>query len=352
MVESFNYDAEMRIAVLTHDDSPNAYYRAHMPMQALQQRGHQVAFAWIRGPADVPALAALRGFDIVYFWRLFYPPIWKLARALAASGIGVVWDNDDDLAALPKHIPAHRQYGGPNARRTRFDMRAMMQAAHVVTAPSRGLAGELERVGGKRVTVVENYLSDVFDRPRTGKSSVTIGWTASLEHYQDWQGLKLAPLMERLLDEHHDLEIKSIGVRLGLRASRYERANRVLVTDLPRFVSNFDIGIAPLTDVPFNRARSNIKLKEYAAVGVAWVASDVGPYRGMGEEQGGVVVSEDGWYDVLNALVVDAKRRRKLASDGAKWARTQTIATNVQRWENVLQEAVERASAARVAPAG
>jgi hypothetical protein len=341
----------MRIAVLMHDDSPNAYYRALMPMEAVAQRGHQVAFGYVRGPAEVPSPGALAGFDVVYFWRLFYEPIWRLARALAAHGVGVVWDNDDDIAALPKNIPAYKTYAGPNARRTRLNMRAMMRAAHVVTAPSRHLADVLGELRDAPVTVMENYLPAVHKVSRKARGdTVVVGWTASGEHRQDWEGLRLAAVLQRLLDEHPELVVKSIGVRMGFEGPRYEHVNRVLVQDLPSYVAHFDVGIAPLLDIPFNRARSNIKLKEYTAVGAAWVASDVGPYRGMGEREGGLAIRNDDWHAALTALIVDAKRRRQLAANGEKWARTQVIGAHAGRWEQVLSEAAERARTRATTP--
>lgn len=340
----------MRIAVLTHDDSPNAFYRAHVPMSALAQRGHHVEGAWIRGPRDVPTAAALAGFDVVYVWRLFYEPIWRLARALRSRAVAVVWDNDDDMTSLPRISPAYRQYGGPAMRRTLIDVKAMMGAAHVVTTPSEGLAGRLRELGGEPI-VVENYLPGVLSRPPKGEDSIVIGWTASMEHRRDWDQMRLGATLRRLMDEHPQLIVKSIGLRLGFHGPRYEHANRVPVTDLLHYVAHFDIGIAPLLDIPFNRARSNVKLKEYAAAGAAWVASDVGPYRGMGEREGGVVVGDDGWYEALSRLIVDAQRRRVLAASGTSWARAQVIGAHVGRWERVLEEAVDRARAAVVQPA-
>jgi len=340
----------MRIAVLTHDDSANAYYRAHVPMGTLAQRGHEVVGACIAGPREVPPAAALEHFDVVYVWRLFYEPIWRLARALRERGVGIVWDNDDDMTELPRISPAYRQYGGPAARRTLIDIKAMMAAAHVVTTPSEGLAQRLRALGAEPV-VVENYLPAVLARPARTSASVVIGWTASMEHRRDWDQMGLAAVLRRLMDEHPQLVVKSIGVRLGFDGPRYEHARGVPVADLLHYVAHFDIGIAPLLDIPFNRARSNVKLKEYAAAGAAWVASDVGPYRGMGEREGGIVVDEGGWYDALSTLVVDAKRRRKLAASGAKWARTQVVGAHVGRWEQVLGEAVVRARSGAVASA-
>lgn len=57
----------------------------------------------------------------------------------------------------------------------------------------------------------------------------------------------------------------------------------------PEFYPNiftFDIGIVPLTDIPFNNAKSYIKGLEYAAAGIPFVASHVGEYIRLREEFG------------------------------------------------------------------
>jgi hypothetical protein len=43
----------------------------------------------------------------------------------------------------------------------------------------------------------------------------------------------------------------------------------------------FDIGLVPLSDVPFNQAKSAIKGLEYASAGVPFIASDLDEYRSL-----------------------------------------------------------------------
>jgi glycosyltransferase involved in cell wall biosynthesis len=104
-------------------------------------------------------------------------------------------------------------------------------------------------------------------------------------------------------------------------------------------VGGFDIGIAPIADLPGNRARSDIKVKEYAASGVPWLASPVGPYVGLGEPEGGRLVPDDGWFEALDRLVSRRRERKRLGRRGERWAKGQTIDAGADRWESVFLDA-------------
>jgi hypothetical protein len=84
------------------------------------------------------------------------------------------------------------------------------------------------------------------------------------------------------------------------------------LTDRQR-VQPWSIGIAPLADTPFNRCKSAIKMLDYAALGLATVASDMPVYRGTafagslaaaGAEAGAEAGAQAGGY---------------LAADAAQW---------------------------------
>jgi glycosyltransferase involved in cell wall biosynthesis len=165
---------------------------------------------------------------------------------------------------------------------------------------------------------------------------------AGYEHIYDLRELRLRDSLRRLLDTREDVRVVSIGLDLSLERDRYRYMPMVHYADLPRLTAEWDVGIAPLADVSFNRARSNCKLKEYAAVGTPWLASPVGPYLGLGEREGGRLVEDDGWDDALQRLVDSPRERAKLGKRGRKWARSHAMSRNVKRWEAALSEAVER----------
>lgn len=320
----------MRIAVLTDRDWINANYRS-FPLAALTQRGHEVR---VEVESERFTTDSVRGCDVVHVYRLCEPRIRTILNAAREAGAAIVWDEDDFNATPTTSKSALR------AQQARADSKRMLQLADLVTTPSAALADQYREWGAKRVRVIENYLPSSYDPPPSSSPSagVTIGWTAAVEHLYDLKHLGLVDTLRRLLDEHPQLQITSIGIDLRLPRERYRHVMRVQYHELAEHVAEFDIALAPLADIDFNRARSNSKLKEYARAGVAWLASPVGPYVGFGEREGGRLVPDDGWHDALTRLIVKERDRRKLAKRGRKWAAEQTVARNLGMWESALAE--------------
>ena len=80
--------------------------------------------------------------------------------------------------------------------------------------------------------------------------------------------------------------------------------------------ARWHIGVAPLVDDEFNRSKSPIKAMDYAALGVAVVASDVPAYRGMirHNETGLLVANEpQAWRQALRTVILDPRLRHELA---------------------------------------
>jgi glycosyltransferase involved in cell wall biosynthesis len=326
----------VRVAVVTSQRIVNSVYRA-LPLLELRRAGVDVRLD-AEGQAMVGG--ALRGFDVVHVFRYHERETRRAIRALRDAGCAIVWDNDDDLSSPNKLRSAQ----------THAQLVEMLQLAHVVTTTSPVLAEQYRAWGAAEAHVVENYLPDSYaaERPPRG-SGITIGWTAAGEHAYDLKQLDIRATLERRLAAHPELRVVSAGLQLGLPPDRYTYTEVVQYHELARYVGSFDIGIAPIADIPFNRAKSNVKVKEYAAMGVPWLASPIGPYAQLGEKQGGRLVADDRWDEQLEQLIGDERARRKLAKRGVKWAAGQRLRRNLDRWEAAVRRAVALASAPQAA---
>jgi hypothetical protein len=322
----------VRVAVVTSQRIVNSVYRA-LPLLELHRAGDEVHLD-AEGAGMVGG--QLRGFDVVHVFRYHDRDARRAMRALREAGTAIVWDNDDEFGSPT----------GMRSQQTHAQVVEALQLAHLVTTTSPVLAEQYRAWGAAEARVIENYLPDYYaaERPPRG-DGITIGWTASGEHAYDLRALGIRETLTRLLAAHPDVRVVSAGLQLGLPRERYTYTEVVQYQELARYVGGFDIGIAPIADIPFNRAKSNVKVKEYAAMGVPWLASPIGPYAGFGEKQGGRLVPDDRWYEELERLVTDERARRKLAKRGVRWANGQRLRRNLDGWQAATRRAVELARA-------
>ena len=82
--------------------------------------------------------------------------------------------------------------------------------------------------------------------------------------------------------------------------------------------ARFGIGIMPLPDTPYTRAKAGFKLLQYMAAGVPVVASPVGINRKLVDDSGSGFLAEDptDWERAIRLLAVDPALRTELGSRG------------------------------------
>jgi glycosyltransferase involved in cell wall biosynthesis len=287
----------------------------------------------------------MAGCDVVHVYRRADAQTRRALRELAESGVGVCYDNDDDLTAVPKESPDYSRFGGVRGQQLFAESVRLAKAAGIVTTTNEVVADMYRRAGAADVVVIGNSLCHGAHRPRVAHDGIVVGWIAGIDHRADTSRIPITAALRRLLAKYPDVQVATVGLKLSL-AGRYTHTAIVPFDDLPRHIGGYDIGISPLADLRGNRARSDIKVKEYAASGVAWTASPVGPYVAHGESEGGQLVADDRWYEALDALIGDPQRRFELGARGLAWARTQSIDGAADRWEQAFEFA-SRAGAAR-----
>jgi glycosyltransferase involved in cell wall biosynthesis len=113
-----------------------------------------------------------------------------------------------------------------------------------------------------------------------------------------------------------------------------------------------DIGLAPLADTPYNRARSELHWLEYAMAGAPTIASgfdDAGPYDPISDGIDGLVARTPAdWDRHLRALAASPELRTEIAGRARERVLADyTVATRAVEWTEAYRWAAEHAGAGR-----
>jgi len=344
----------MKIAFVARGNLNNNKYRAMIPARALERRGHQVdVFVQFRGEPRI-SLDELARYDVVYAYRVIVNEDPDYVAKLHDAGVAVCFDNDDDVSSITSEMwqqmrQAYSTEDGLIDLITREHAAALSLAPQLdlVTSPSPSIAEHYEACGARNVKVVPNYLpAGISATDPVSYGGFVIGWHACNEHVWDVRALGLEERLGEVLEAHPDVTVVTVGIQLELDPRRYRRIAHVPLPELFNHIAGFDIGIAPLANMPFNDGRSDVKLREYAAAGVPWVASAVGPYLGHGPEEGGQLVEDDEWLDALDALIRSPRELGKRRKSARKWAKRENVDRMADLWESMLADVLDERAAA------
>ena len=98
---------------------------------------------------------------------------------------------------------------------------------------------------------------------------------------------------------------------------------------------NLDIAIAPLVDNDFNCAKSNLKLLEYGALGIATICSDVGNYKKSPAQK--LANDPQLWIDHIIELINDSNKRYALGAAMHQWVNDNYfLEDNLEVWAEAL----------------
>ena len=83
-------------------------------------------------------------------------------------------------------------------------------------------------------------------------------------------------------------------------------------------LTDFAIGLMPLPDTPYTRAKAGFKLLQYVAAGLPVVASPIGVNAELVRDSGAGLLAEgvDEWEAALRRLALSAELRREMGGRG------------------------------------
>jgi len=331
----------------------SGYHRLFQPFKELRNRSQHF---YEGPPVQTPPPPTRKdiadlGIDVLVMQR----PVGAQGRKIWDDMDGAcarVYECDDDIL--------HPEASGLAALcddRIRESIRYMLWRSDAVTVSTEYLAEEFGKVTEAPVIVLPNCIhEDLLRLERTRRDRVTIGWAGGASHLIDILGIQEALI--HVLETNPQADFHAIGVDytpvLWVRAPRVlSQCRRTIwkedVWDFYRDY-DFDIALAPLADVKFNRSKSHLKALDAFARGVPVIAQDMEPYRGfvIDGKNGYLCRNEDQWAARLRELVNDPDAREEMGRNGKALAAEWTIQKRWALWESAYEAAA--ASAGRGQP--
>lgn len=352
----------MRVAWITNDLSnfdgilqPGgcALYRSMLPRGVLMDS--QVSDfgrpAWtgqhgygVRMTKDV----ARFGYDVVVMKQMMQR--WVPAEMEAAKKVGqkLVVDIDDHYDGLHQDNMAFETTDPTKNKISNRDYyNQVIELADLVTVSTPFLLEYYKDQGVKEVRLARNGISPIqfARRKHTSVGKPVIGWVGAMK-WRSGDAETLADWFGDFLEEH-DLLFHHAGhmddAKLFWDAAKIN-PNRVLLSPM-RIISeyhnmfNMDIGIVPLNDIDFNKAKSTIKGLEYAASNIPFVAQATPEYVRLSElGVGRVAATPEQWQAHLIELLDYKTRKREAAVQHNLVMKEHTVLARKQEWEAIFNE--------------
>ena len=309
-------------------ETASSWYRCNTPGAEMARIGHHVRVKPRFNETD------LDWCDVLVLQRLWQPAALEAIQHVHGRGGLTVFDVDDDYWSLHTSNPAYRGWQRPGA----LDALAnVIMACRRVTTTTAPLAARLKHLSPDVRVIPNNLPGDLWPTaPKAvgGDGPLVVGWAGSISHYIDLR--EVSAIFPQILERYPHVEIHLAGAipEWFPERDRIHFAEFVPIEQYPDVLSRFDIGLAPLEDTRFNLSKSDLKVVEYAMIGLPIIASKVPTYIDSIRpgETGLLARSPKDWLKHLVTLIEQPDVRSRLGAEARRWAENRVISNNIGLW--------------------
>ena len=228
----------------------------------------------------------LNDVDIIYMQRLMHSTLPDHIKKAQAYGQIVINDLDDWYWGLhPTNAAFASCHPKNNPDENINHYKSVLNVSNLVTVSTDYLADRISSFVHCPIIVLENTVDVARFTPVTHTESMpVVGWVGSTNHRSS--DLEVISGVIKPLYDNNEILLMHGGYHVGAPslAGKWgvpeEAVDKMPACDPENYPSllKMDIGLAPLNDLPFNHAKSDIKLLEYSASGIPWVGSNLSAY--------------------------------------------------------------------------
>lgn len=287
------------------------------------------------------AILGARKFDAIILEKELFPFMPAVAECLLLRLIGVSYIVDYDDALF------HQYDCHPNIWVRRLlgkKIDTVMRHAKVVIVGNNYLAERAFRAGAKRVEIIPTVVDAerYYPKPKSGDEKIIVGWIGTPKTSRYLKAL--LPVFRAIKNE---LPVRFVAVGANLKDFEGTPVETWLWSQESEVesVQQFDIGIMPLVDSPWERGKCGYKLIQYMACGVPVIASPVGVNCEIVEKghNGEFAGMTEEWDTALrNMISARPERRKKMGITGRQRVEQwYSLQAQAPRFYQVVREAQE-----------
>lgn len=287
--------------------------------------------------------------DVILIQRIMHEGVDEAIRMGQANGQLIINDLDDWYWGLD---PSNQAFAASHPKHNKDEntnnYSKNVAASDILTVSTPYLAERMRNRVNCPIVVVPNYVDVERFTPveHSDSDSPLVGWVGSIGHrsrdLETISGVLRPRIVSGDIRMHHSGHSESapsfssmIGVEEGMVTTLPMSSYR----DYPSLLK-FDVGLVPLRDTPFNRAKSEIKGLEYAASGIPFIAQDLDSYRQLHNDWGGafwLARRPQDWIKGLN-YYRDFDNRVAAADKLKKLVKTRDIKIGAETWLNLITQ--------------
>jgi len=334
------------------------WYRIVQPMRALRNSGYPVDITgnivrrkFLIGRLETVEELYTRIFgkyDLLFVQHIDNPRgIIQLFASRDYFKKKVIIDMDDDFLHIDSWSPVYLEYY-PGSPKYSFTLDCLKFADALIVSTEQ--LKKIYNSFNSRIFVIPNRID--FDYWEYSKKVVKddiirIGWAGSITHERDLE--EIIQALKIVMDLHPRVHFLYCGYDSDLfdilpEGRKHFFYGTVGFKKWPKRLAKlgFDIGLAPLANIPFNKGKSNIKFLEYSAYKIPGVYADFegSPYREIvvDGKNGFLAKTHKDWIQKLSSLILDRRLREELGEKAFETSKEYSIQTSLEYYKRAFKE--------------